>query len=291
MAFSNIATAKENKKDEFYTNLVDIKNEIEHYKEKFKNKVVLCNCDDVFNSNFVKYFLMNFNELKLKELIAIGYMISKEKQDKIALLRINNTKVYITNNKKDLDIQDIINFLQLEENPNIKYYEYLKGDFRSDFSIELLKESDIVVTNPPFSLFREYVSLLMKYNKKFLIIGNQNAITYKEIFPFIKKNKIWLGYGFKGNVGFFDSPYEDNAKSSQHKEGKIRVSGVMWFTNLDHNKRHQILPLDLQCTYYENEHLYPKYDNYDAINVNKTKEIPYDYEFPLLFDFFLSKTI
>ena len=156
------------------------------------------------------------------------------------------------------------------------YYE--AGDFRSDMSLALLNEADIVVTNPPFSLFREYVALLVKYNKQFLIIGNQNAITYKEIFPLLKQNKIWLGYGFNGNVGFFTSPYEDKASSSQHQKGKIRVSGVMWFTNIDHDKRHQMMPLDLGYTYYGHEDMYPKYDNYDGINVNKSNQIPCDYK-------------
>ena len=155
------------------------------------------------------------------------------------------------------------------------YYE--AGDFRSDMSLALLNEADIVVTNPPFSLFRGYIALLMKTNKKFLIIGNQNAITYKEIFPLIKNNEMWLGYGFSGNVGFFKSPYEDKASSSQHQKGKIRVSGVMWFTNLDHAKRHQMMPLDLGYTYYGHESMYPKYDNYDGINVDKSNQIPCDY--------------
>ena len=154
---------------------------------------------------------------------------------------------------------------------------YLKGDgsFQSKESIELLKEADIVVTNPPFSQFREYVAQLMAFKKQFIIIGNQNAITYKEIFPLIADNKIWLGYGFKGNVGFFiNSHYEDYAKASEHKEGMIRVSGVMWFTNIDTTKRHEVL--DLYKSY--NPEDYPEYDNFPAININKTAEIPYDYD-------------
>ena len=148
------------------------------------------------------------------------------------------------------------------------------GDFREEESIEYLKEADVVVTNPPFSLFREYVAQLIEYDKKFLIIGNQNAITYKEVFPLLKNNKIWLGYGFKGNVGFFiNTEYEDYAKSSQHKEGMIRVSGVMWFTNLDIQKRHENLILYRNYTPEE----YPTYDNYNAIEVSKVSEIPEDY--------------
>ena len=156
------------------------------------------------------------------------------------------------------------------------YYE--AGDFRSDMCLSLLEESDIVVTNPPFSLFREFVAMIMKYKKQFLIIGNQNAITYKELFTYIKNKEMWLGYGFKGNVGFFKSPYEDIATASQHEKGKIRVSGVTWFTNLDHAKRHQSYPLDLGYKYKNHENMYPKYDNYDAIEVSKTNQIPCDYE-------------
>ena len=151
---------------------------------------------------------------------------------------------------------------------------YKAGDFRSEDCIKLLKQSDIVVTNPPFSLFREYIAQLLEYEKKFVIIGNQNAITYKEVFPLLKNNKIWLGMGFKGNVGFFKSAYEDIATASQHKDGYIRVSGVVWFTNLDIAKRHE--RLILYKRYSPDE--YPKYDNYDAINVDKVSEIPGDYE-------------
>ena len=306
MAFSNLSKAKEKKKDEFYTSFEDIEKELIHYEDKFKNKIVFCNCDDPFHSNFVKYFLINFNKLQLKELIATGFLVAnnKTKFDETYILRVNNTKKYLTKDEKDLNLQNIKTILSIENkeilfpfNNNmiieekISYnkticekqeennnFEYINGDFRHKVSIELLKKSDIVITNPPFSLFREFISLITKYEKKFLIIGNQNAITYKEIFPLIKNNEIWLGYGFDGNVGFFESPYEDIANSTQHKKGKIRISGVMWFTNIDHPKRHKILPLDLDCIYEENEIKYPKYHNYDAININKTKEIPNDYD-------------
>jgi len=147
------------------------------------------------------------------------------------------------------------------------------GDFRSAECVEMLKEADVVVTNPPFSLFREYVAQLIEYGKKFIIIGNQNAITYKEIFPLIKDNKLWLGYGFKGGAAHFYSCYEDKATAGDHRKGMIRVSGVMWFTNIDHKKRHETL--DLYKTYTPEE--YPRYDNYDAINVDKTADIPMDY--------------
>ena len=151
------------------------------------------------------------------------------------------------------------------------------GDFRSKESIELLKKADIVVTNPPFSLFREYVTQLIKYDKKFLIVGHQNAITYKEIFKLIKDNKMWLGYGFKRNMAHFINPnYEDYASDTDHKEGMIRVSGVAWFTNFDIRKRHE--EVILYKSYYGNEEDYPKYDNYDAVNVDRVKDIPQDYE-------------
>ena len=328
MANLNLHTAKDAKKDEFYTQLSDIQAELSNYTDKFKDKVVLCNCDDPFESNFVKYFLMNFNRLGLKELIATGYKTSPFGGTEVGIsntpyvLRVTDTSKYLVGTQKDLDIRGAKYFLNTEgdrimtpligntavdengeqiqisvkvevtdENGNavldkrgkpktktVKqdlYYE--AGDFRSNMSLALLNEADIVCTNPPFSLFREYVALLMKYNKKFLIIGNQNAITYKEIFPLIKNNQMWLGYGFSGNVGFFKSPYEDIATSSQHQEGKIRISGVMWFTNLDHLKRHQMMPLDLGFVYEGHEDMYPKYDNYDAINVDKSNQIPCDY--------------
>lgn len=328
MAFE-ISAAKDAKNDEFYTQLVDIQSELNNYSDKFEDKTVFCNCDDPFESNFVKYFLMNFNRLGLKELIATGYKTSSFMGKEIGeknmpyILRVKDTKKYLVGTQKDLDIAGARYFLQsegshimtplignevLDENGN-KIFETVKevllddegnpvvdkkgkikrknvkrelyyeaGDFRSDICLTLLQESDIVVTNPPFSLFREFVAMIMKYKKQFLIIANQNAITYKEIFTYIKNNEMWLGYGFKGNVGFFKSPYEDTATSSQHKEGKIRVSGITWFTNLDHAKRHQSYPLDLGYKYKNHEYMYPKYDNYDAIEVSKANQIPCDYK-------------
>ncbi len=194
-----------------------------------------------------------------------GPSLKKRKAYKIELTHVSDF-----NGDGSEDMEDIR--LLLEQNPP----QLLQGngDFRSAECVDLLKEADIVVTNPPFSLFRDYVAQLVQYDKKFLIIGNQNAITYKEIFPLIKENKIWLGFGFPGNVGFFVSEYEDVAKASSHKEGMIRVSGVMWFTNLDHSKRHE--PMDLYKHYTPEE--YPTYDNYNAIEVSKTAEIPMDYD-------------
>lgn len=308
-ANTNLHSAKTEKNDEFYTQLSDIQAEISHYPDKFKDKVVFCNCDDPFESNFVKYFLMNFNRLGLKELIATGYKTSTvggteigEKNTPYAL-RVTDTSKYLVGTQKDLDIRGAKYFLQtegdkimtplignpaLDENgkqiqitikekytdangktktKNIKqdlYYE--AGDFRSDMSLELLKQSDIVVTNPPFSLFREYIAVLMQYQKDFLIIGNKNAITYKEFFPLLKNNKVWIGNDTPVNFILPDSSI------TKKVQGLTR-----WFTTLDHPKRHQMLPLDLGFVYEGHEDMYPKYDNYDAINVDKTAEIPSDY--------------
>ena len=192
--------------------------------------------------------------------------------------KVEITEVKDMNGDGAVDLTDVE--ILLKNKKNLSSFlegddKYSPGDFRSKECLEILEEADIVVTNPPFSLFREYVTQLVEHNKKFIIIGNQNAITYKEIFPLLKDNKMWLGYGFKGNVGFFiNTKYEDYAKAGEHKEGMIRVSGVNWFTNLDINKRHEDLVLYKKYTPEE----YPKYDNYDAIEVGKTSEIPYDYE-------------
>ena len=261
----NLHKAKNAKKDEFYTQLPDIERELKHYTKYFKRKVVLCNCDDPRVSWFFHYFSYNFEKLKLKKLIATCYknqdmdLFSQNKSEKAIYLEYEGDK----NNNKVPDPEEIgINHLKRD------------GDFRSEECIKLLKQADIVVTNPPFSLFREYVAQLMEYDKKFVIIGHQNAITYKDIFKLIKDNRIWLGYGFKGGAAHFITHYEDHATAGSHQEGMVRVSGVHWFTNLDINKRHEDIPL------YEkySPDKYPKYDNYDAINIDKTKEIPADYD-------------
>lgn len=280
MGNKNLAAAKNAKNDEFYTQLTDIEKEMRYYRKHFKGKTVLCNCDDPFESNFFKYFVLYFNKLKLKKLIATCYINSAIAGTKFKISKNGKYKPYkaIVNVVRDansdggIDMVDIVDLFNNGENELVE----LKGDgdFRSEECIELLKEADIVVTNPPFSLFREYVATLMEYNKKFIIIGNQNAITYKEIFPLLKADEMWLGKGFKGNVGYFKSPYEDIAKSSQHKEGFIRISGIMWFTNLDIKKRHE----DLILIKKYNPKDYPKYDNYNAINVNKVVDIPRDYK-------------
>ncbi len=265
MANKNLNAAKEAKKDEFYTQLEDINNELRHYREHFRGKTVLCNCDDPRVSNFFTYFAYNFEFLGLKRLITTCY-----KNQDIDLFSQNQSEqaVYLIyeGDKNGNNVPD----------PEEIGIHPLKGDgdFRSPECIELLKQADIVVTNPPFSLFREYVAQLMEYDKKFLIIGHQNAIHYKEIFPLIKENMIWLGYGFKGGAGHFISNYEDRATAGDHREGMIRVSGVHWFTNLETKKRHENLILYKRYTPEE----YPHYENYDAIEVSKTADIPYDYE-------------
>lgn len=262
---ANLHKAKGSKKDEFYTQLEDIERELRHYRKHFKDKVIYCNCDDPRVSNFFHYFSYNFEKLGLKKLIATCY---KNQNIDLFSKNENESAVYLeyTGDKNNNNIPDI-------EEIGVKKLKG-DGDFRSKESIELLKQADIVVTNPPFSLFREYVAQLIEYDKQFIIVGHQNAISYKEIFKLIKENKLWLGYGFKGGAAhFINKHYEDYATAGDHKEGMIRVSGVTWFTNLDINKRHD--DLILYKTYNPEE--YPNYDNYEAINVDKTKEIPMDY--------------
>ena len=282
-----LSAANKAKKDEFYTQLSDIENELKHYKAFFRDKTVLCNCDDPYESNFFKYFAINFNHLGLKKLICTCYAgspvvytqltffgeerVIQEKTDKKPY-KIEITEVKDLNNDGAVDLTDIKLLLQSVNGKP----ELLKGngDFRSDECIELLKQADVVVTNPPFSLFREYVAQLVEYNKKFIIIGNQNAITYKEIFPLLKDNKMWLGYGFNRNCAhFINTHYSDIATDRDHKAGMIRVSGVMWYTNIDIDKRHE--NMILYKSYNSNE--FPNYDNYNAIEVSKSADIPQDY--------------
>ena len=263
---NNLTQAKKNKKDEFYTQLSDIERELKHYKNHFKDKVVYCNCDDPRVSNFFHYFSYNFEKLGLKRLITTCYknqerdLFSQNSSEQAIYLEYNGDK-----NGNNVPDPDEIGIKHLKGD----------GDFRSKESIGLLKQADIVVTNPPFSLFREYVAQLIEYDKKFIIIGHQNALTYKEIFPLIKENKLWLGFGFKGSAAhFINKHYEDYATAGDHKDGMIRVSGVVWYTNLDIAKRHEDLILYKQ--YSPDEFL--TYDIYDAINVDKTKDIPLDYK-------------
>lgn len=256
--------ANKAKKDEFYTQLSDIENELRHYREHFKGKTVLCNCDDPRVSNFFHYFSYNFEFLGLKKLITTCY-----KNQNMELFSRNDCESAIW-----LEYFGDRNGDRVPSPEEIGIHK-LKGDgdFRSPECVELLKEADIVVTNPPFSLFREYVAQLFEYDKKFLIIGNQNSIICKEIFPLLKENKIWFGFGFKGGAGHFISNYEDIAVAGDHRKGMIRVSGVNWYTNLDISKRHDEIVLYKRYSPEE----YPKYDNYDAINVNVTTDIPCDY--------------
>ena len=246
MANKNLTAAKRAKNDEFYTQRQDIENELSHYAEHFREKVVYCNCDDPVDSEFWKFFVRNFKPWGLKKLMATHY----EPDEKNYSYSLELTED--TNGDGRVDINDEPTITQLPCN----------GDFRSAACIELLKEADIVVTNPPFSLFREYVAQLMEYGKKFLIIGNMNAVTYKEIFPLLKENRVWIGY--------------TNPKQFIQPDGSIKKFGnILWFTNLDIPKRHA--PLDLRGNYYDPD-IYPKYDNYDAINVNRVDDIPCDYE-------------
>lgn len=261
----HLNNAIKSKSDEFYTQLPDIEKELRHYKNHFKGKSVLCNCDDPRVSNFFHYFSYNYEQLKLKKLIATCY-----KNQDVDLFSQNNSEIAIyleyDGDKNGNNIPD-------PEEIGIKHFKG-DGDFRSQECIKLLKQADIVVTNPPFSLLREYVAQLMEYDKKFIIIAHQNAITYKEIFKLIKDNKMWLGYGFNRNCAhFINRHYVDYAADADHKEGMIRVSGVQWFTNLDINKRHEEL---IMYKKYNPEE-YPKYDNYDAIEVAKSADIPMDY--------------
>lgn len=269
MANKNLNKAKEAKKDEFYTQLDDINNELKHYREHFRGKTVLCNCDDPRVSNFFTYFAYNFEFLGLKKLITTCYknqdmdLFSQNQSDKAVYLVYEGDK-----NGDHIPNADEIGVMPLKGD----------GDFRSKECIELLKEADIVVTNPPFSLFREYVAQLIEYDKKFLIIGNVNAVTYKELFPLIMNNKIWLGASIHSGDRKFWVPndYELNAAGCGIDEtGRkyIRVKGVRWFTNLDYKERHENLILYKHYTPEE----YPKFENFDAININRTEDIPCDY--------------
>ncbi len=289
MANKNLNAAKVAKKDEFYTQLSDIERELQHYWQHFCGKVVLCNCDDPYESNFFKYFALRFNQLGLRKLICTCYNGSPVTGNELALhfdgyddevpkkiaYKVEITEVKDENGDGAVDLSDVQYLLQ--NNKNV--LSILKtGDFRSQECIELLKEADIVVTNPPFSLFREYIGQLMEYGKKFLIIGNMNSITCKEVFPYIQNNRMWIGPSISsGDRKFFvPDDYPLNAAGCGiDSDGKrfIRVKGVRWFTNLDHNKRHE--DLDLVCRYSEDE--YPTFDNFDAIEVGKTSDIPYDY--------------
>ena len=265
MANQTLHSAKKQKKDEFYTQLSDIEKELKHYKNHFNGKTVLCNCDDPRVSNFFKYFSYNFEYLGLKKLISTCYKnqdadwFSKHNVEKAIWLEYNGDK----NGNRVPDANEI----------GIREFNG-DGDFRSDECIELLKQADIVVTNPPFSLFREYVAQLMEYGKKFLIIGNKNAVTYKEVFKAIKENHLWLGVRNINDDMWLFLP-DDEEKYEKIVDGrKMKHIQACWFTNLDHRKRNENLVLYKKYTPQE----FPKYDNYEAINVDKVVDIPCDYD-------------
>jgi hypothetical protein len=292
---SNLHKANKEKNDEFYTQLVDIEKELKHYKDQFRGKVVYCNCDDPFESNFFKYFASNFNALGLKRLIATSYKPSPIANTQLGLFgdAKNLTKSkgrpkvtankFIINEVSDIDdngafdLRDIAEQLKANKNNEWSPMEG-DGDFRSPESVELLKQADIVVTNPPFSLFREYVAQLVEYNKKFLILGDQNAVTYKETFGFIKENKLWHGYD-NGGTKWFQVPDDYNIET----ESRIKIENgtkffsmgrIVWYTNLDTTKRNEKIVLYKKYTPKE----FLKYDNYDVINVDKVADIPMDYK-------------
>lgn len=287
MGNRNLNAAKRAKKDEFYTQLADIERELQHYLPHFRGQTVLCNCDDPYESNFFKYFALRFNQLGLRRLLCTCYDGSPVRGTELVLrfdgeadtprrqaYKVDIRAVPDLNGDGAVDLTDVRLLLQNDRN-TLSLLQ--TGDFRSPECVALLQEADIVVTNPPFSLFREYVSQLMDYGKRFLIIGPQNAITYKEIFPLIKDNKIWLGYGFNAGNAYFKVP--DNkqtyAAGVYDEEKKlVKFRNCHWYTNLEIPKRHD--ELDLFCRYSPED--YPKYDNYDAIEVSKTANIPYDYD-------------
>lgn len=260
--------AKANKKDEFYTQLEDIDKELKYYKEHFANKVVYCNCDDIKKSNFVNYFISNFNQLKLKKLICSCYVESK--------YNLLNLDAY-GNNGYYFEYTGINNTDSYRDTLKLKG----DGDFRSQECINILKKADIIVTNPPFSLFREYIDQLIKYNKKFLIIGNINSITYKNVFNLIQNNKAWLGINLGRGISGFIVPedyelYGKETKIDQHGRHIISPNNCLWLTNLDNKIRHERITLTKR--YKGHEDFYPHFDNYNAINVNKTSDIPVDFD-------------
>lgn len=289
---AGLQEAGANRADEFYTSMSMIEEEMRHYRSHFEGKVVLCNCDDPYESNFFKYFAMNFNYLKLRKLICTCYdgspvvgeqlnlfdfLVDKPAEPKRIAYRIEINEVSDFNGDGAEDMADIDWLLRNDKNSLRKLSG--NGDFRSEECKEILETADIVVTNPPFSLFREYVLLLMSYRKKFLIVGNVNAITYKEFFPYLRDDLVWLGCSIHSGDREFRVPdsYPLNAAGCRvDEEGKkyIRVKGVRWFTNLDYREKHE--PLTLYKNFSPEE--FPKLDNYDAINIDATSDIPCDYD-------------
>lgn len=303
MANSNLTNAKRAKNDEFYTQYVDIQKEIEAYLEynpdTFKDKVVYCNADDPYESNFFRYFVLNFKRLGLKQLITTSYKPSPIANTQLGLFGDDKTltkvksrpKVtankFIINEVGDIDGDGQFNLkdvaLQLRRNKNNEWAPLDdNGDFRSDECVELLKQSDIVVTNPPFSLFREFVNQLINNKKKFIIIGNMDAITYVDIFPLIRDNKLWLGAGKNDgrNVWYQVPDYYEKFHKEENGKKYAFVAKTIWFTNLEHGRRHQPLELmtEKDIIKFATKKPFQKYDNYDAIEIEKVQNIPKDYE-------------
>ena len=281
----SLNTAAKAKEDEFYTQLSDIEKEMRYYRNHFKGKTILCNCDDPYESNFFKYFVLNFNKLEIKKIIATSFSGSPIANTKLSTKEIIGenvntpykaivTEVYDTTGDGGVDMLDVAALFKSKKNKLIK----LKGDgdFRSSECLELLEESDIVVTNPPFSLFRQFLAVLLEYKKSFVIIGSQNNVTYKDVFPLIKNNEVWLGYK-AGDMAFrVPEHYEPReTRYWQDEEGqKWRSLGnICWFTNLDIRKRHEKMILVQKY----NENLYQQYDDYEAIEISRVVDIPYDY--------------
>lgn len=293
----NLAKAKVNKNDEYYTRLEDIEIELKNYKEYFKNKIIFCNCDDPYESNFFKYFAMNFNAFGLKKLVTTCYAGSPMISEQLSLFdvkgvvvnkkternpyKIEITEVVDENNDGAIDLTDVEYLLKNKKNT----LTLLKGDgdFRSDECVKLLKEADIVVTNPPFSLFSDYLKLLISKDKKFLILGNPNALHYKNVFPLVKNNKVWIGYKSMSSDMYFIIPEkykEELKKNNKEGSGYKTINGeiygrsrAIWYTNLDIAKRHEKFICYKKYTSEE----YPKFDNFDAINIDKVSEVPIDY--------------
>lgn len=284
-----LRAANKNKNDEFYTQLSDIENEMRYYKRYFKNKVILCNCDDPYESNFFKYFAMNFNYLQIKKLIAISYIGSPILGTQLSLLDVKTVTLVDRNVKHPYKIEinevtdenndgvtDLIDVeILIKNKKNILTLLDGDGDFRSEESVDCLKEADVVITNPPFSLFREYLEQLVEYDKKYIIIGNTNSLTYKEVFKLIKEDRLRTGYTNFNRGMYFYVPEETEKYHKVEDDKKlVRVSTSCWFTNLPVNKHKEQIALYKEYTPEE----FPKYYNFDAINIGTYTDIPYDYD-------------
>lgn len=299
MANTNLGRAKSTKNDEFYTQYADIQKEVNAYldydKDVFRGKTILCPCDDPEWSNFTKFFAGNFDKFGLKKLISTSYAYDSKNpkpdfQWQPTLFEMDNPEYDVEKSPKQGKIFTLTDKEEPPHNLDKLKWHYLKGDgdFRSAEVCELLKEADIVITNPPFSLFREFIAWIFEQNKKFLVIGNMNAITYKEIFPLIMKDKLWLGNGFSGGNAFFGLPQNSKknyADGVLQDDGLVKFRNCVWFTNLEHGRRHNSLKLNTMAENLRHpghkeirENGFPKYDNYDAIEVPYTDSIPSDYE-------------